>query len=79
MDLEDDVEDIEDSYNVSLIVQDMLINRQIEIDTFMLYLPEVFDLEQLNPKTSAFESLKSLGLDILSNDSLRQKKMTTLY
>tara|TARA_Y100000385_G_C13091584_1_gene639041 strand:- start:197 stop:865 length:669 start_codon:yes stop_codon:yes gene_type:complete len=78
MDLEDDVEDIEDSYNASLIVRDMLINRQIEIDTLMLYLPEVFDLEQSNPKTSAFESLKSLGLDILSNDSLRQK-ITTLY
>jgi hypothetical protein len=44
----------------------------------MRYLFRTFDLEQSNPKTSAFESLKSLGLDMLSNDTLRQS-ITTLY
>ena len=78
IDLQDDKEDIEVSFKSSIAVRDMIINDVADVDSLKYYLPDVYNLEQSHPKTSAFESLKSMGLDILSNDSLRQK-ITTLY
>ena len=77
-DLEDDKHDIQHSFNASLIVRDIIVKGEFNTDSLLKYLPEVFDLEQSHPKSSAFESLKSQGLTILSNDSLRHK-ITTLY
>jgi hypothetical protein len=77
-DVEDDKSDLERNYRATVLIRNMVIRNQIEEDTFLRYLPYVVDLEQPNPKTSAFESLKSLGLDIITNDTLRQA-ITTLY
>ena len=47
-------------------------------DTLRKYLPQLYNQSNFNPKTSAFESLKSTGLDILTNDSIRNAS-TDLY
>ena len=77
-DVKDDKQDWEEILNASVRVRDMLVQNNIQEDSLMRYIYRTFDLEQSNPKTSAFESLKSLGLDVLSNDTLRQD-ITTLY
>ena len=74
----DDKKDWEEILNASVKIRDMLVKNDVNKDSLLRYLPRTWDLEQSNPKTSAFESLKSLGLDILSNDTLRQD-ITTLY
>lgn len=74
----DDKKDWEEILNASVKIRNMLVRNDVNKDSLLRYLPRIWDLEQSNPKTSAFESLKSLGLDILSNDSLRQD-ITTLY
>jgi hypothetical protein len=73
-----DKEDWEYNFNATVKIRDMLVQNKFQEDTLVRYLFRTFDLEQSNPKTSAFESLKSLGLDMLSNDTLRQS-ITTLY
>jgi hypothetical protein len=77
-DVIDDKGDWEDIFNATVKIRDMMVQNNFQEDSLMRYISKTFDLEQSNPKTSAFESLKSLGLDILSNDTLRQK-ITTLY
>ncbi len=55
-----------------------LINNQGYQDTLFDNLPDIARDFQLYPKTGAFESLKSIGLGLLSNDNLRLK-ITDLY
>ena len=56
----------------------MFVDGAIEEDTLFKSGHFMNDLEMFTPKTSAFESLKSLGLNIIKNDSLR-KDIITLY
>jgi hypothetical protein len=77
-DVEDDISDLQRNFQASIDVSHMIIKNEINQDSLLKKSHYVFDLEKSTPKTSAFESLKSIGLDILSNDSLRQE-ITTLY
>ena len=78
VDIESDLEDLKRNFNASIKIRDMYIGKNVSKDSFMYYMPYVYDKEATNPKSSAFESLKSFGLDILSNDTLRQN-ITSLY
>jgi len=78
-DVKGDIGDLERNFNETLKFRDMILKNQFKRDSVLQQaLYGTLDLEQPTPKTSAFESLKSIGLDILSNDSLRQE-ITSLY
>lgn len=59
------------------VLQNLIYDQGYQ-DTLFNNFPDLARDFQLYPKTGAFESLKSIGLDLLSNDTLRLK-ITDLY
>ncbi len=81
-----DLSDIERNQKSSSIVLNIIVSKKFNMDTLRNHLPYTYDIELFSPPTSAFESLKSIGFDVLSNDSLRlaisnlyQLTMPSLY
>jgi hypothetical protein len=76
-DLTDDIEDHQRNLNSTRIIRNtLLFNKKYNysLNAHLLYM---LDHENFTAKQSAFESLKSIGLEIISNDSIRQKITTT--
>lgn len=64
-------------YNTGMFREYLMGNRPVD-DSISYFFVKLNGDNQFYPKTSAFENLKSRGLDLLSNDSLRHR-ITTLY
>ena len=77
-DLSDDIKSHQRNLNSSKIISKVLLFKKKHHDSLNLHFFFLIDDETLTAKMSAFESLKSLGLEIISNDSIRQK-ITTAY
>lgn len=60
------------------IVLNMMLHRRNYHDSIMHHLRASVDPEEFTVKTSAFESLKSIGIELLSKDSLR-RAITDMY
>ena len=76
--LEGDIEDHQRNLNSSKIVRDAILYNKEQSDSLNTHFLYAIDDETFATKESAFESLQSIGLDIISNDSIRQK-ITTVY
>ncbi len=77
-DLTDDIESHQRNSKSSKIIRNTILFKKKHHDSLNLHFLLLIDDEILTAKMSAFESLKSLGLEIISNDSIRQK-ITTAY
>ena len=77
-DLVSDIESHQRNLNSSIIIRNTVLFKKKHHDSLNLHFLFLIDDETLTAKMSAFESLKSLGLEIISNDSIRQK-ITTAY
>jgi hypothetical protein len=77
-DLDSDIKSHQRNLNSSKIISKVLLFKKKHHDSLNLHFFFLIDDETLTAKMSAFESLKSLGLEIISNDSIRQK-ITTAY
>lgn len=77
-DLADDKEDHQRNLASCEIICENLINRAGYHDSLLLHFFLTSDREAYNPKTSAYQSLKSTGIDLISNDSLRIE-ITSIY
>lgn len=64
--------------NSTKIVLNMMLHRRSYHDSIMHHLRRTVDPEEFTVKTSAFESLKSIGIELLSKDSLR-RAITDIY
>ena len=77
-DLDSDIKSHQRNLKSSKIISKVLLFKKKHHDSLNLHFFYLIDDETLTAKMSAFESLKSLGLEIISNDSIRQK-ITTAY
>ena len=77
-DLISDTQGLDRNAKYAIKVRNILVLQENLPDTLRKYLPQLYNQSNFNPKTSAFESLKSTGLDILTNDSIRNA-ITDLY
>jgi len=77
-DIESDLKDHHRNLNSSKIVRDVILYKKKQNDTLNIHFLYAIDDETFTTKESAFESLQSMGLDIISNDSIRQE-ITTVY
>jgi uncharacterized membrane protein YgaE (UPF0421/DUF939 family) len=73
-----DTQGLERNLRSTIAVRNLLIMKVNSEDSLKHYMPNVYNQSHFNPKSSAFESLKSIGLDLLSNDSVRNA-ITNLY
>jgi hypothetical protein len=73
-----DVEDHERNLNSTKIIRNTMLYNKEYNDSLNAHFLYMIDDETLTLKQSAFESLKSIGLEIISNDSIRQD-ITTVY
>jgi len=62
----------------TLYLQDFFFKNTVYNDSLSYHFYRVTQHYQMYPKTSALESIKSIGLDIISNDSIRLK-VTDFY
>ena len=76
-DLNDDIDDLDRNLNSSKIIYNSLLLRENYHDSLNIHFMLMIDNESFTAKTSAFESLQSLGLEIISNDSIRQSITST--
>jgi hypothetical protein len=77
IDLTSDIEDHQRNQNSSIIIGDAILNKQKYHDSLNEHFLLLIDTEDWLAKRSAFESLQSLGLELITNDSLREKITTT--
>ena len=77
LDLNGDIEDHERNLEFTQKVNRSLLLGEPYHDSITRQFLYALDREQLTAKLSAFESLKSMGLEIISNDSIRQSITTT--
>ncbi|WP_299159339.1 DUF6090 family protein [uncultured Eudoraea sp.] len=77
-DIRDDLEDHYRNQRSNEIVTLVMLQKKAYNDTLRLHLALSTDDERLTITTSGFESLKSIGFDILTNDSIR-RSITNLY
>ena len=77
IDLTSDIEDHRRNQNSSIIIGDAILNKQKYHDSLNEHFLLLIDTEDWLAKRSAFESLQSLGLELITNDSLREKITTT--
>jgi hypothetical protein len=78
LDVSEDLKDYERNRRSTIIVRNIILNKYDYQDSIKRHIPLLYDVEMFTPKTSAFESLKSIGLENLQNDSVRQS-ITNLY
>lgn len=85
IDLKGDLEDINNNINrqnsyleASQVVLEFLQSDLLWNDSLGVYFAQLFGGSLFDINTSAYESLKSIGIDLISNDRLRQK-ITMLY
>jgi len=69
--LEGDMAAILESQNSGYIFKEFLMNEPIFRDSMLLHYERLNNDRQTRPKTLGYASLKSMGMDIISNDSLR--------
>lgn len=72
-DLRDDNDDNQRDFESTKIIYHTMLNRMPYHDSLNKHLMLTIDIEELSSKESAFESLKSIGMDAISNDSIRQQ------
>jgi Family of unknown function (DUF6090) len=77
-DLTGDIEDLQRNLNSAKIIRNTVLFNKKYNDSLNRHFLLMVDHESLTAKQSAFESLQSIGLEIISNDSIRQK-ITTAY
>jgi len=77
-DLTSDIEDHQRNLNSTKIIRNTVLFNKNYNDSLNTHLLYMLDHENFTAKQSAFESLQSIGLEIISNDSIRQK-ITTAY
>ena len=77
IDLVDDIEDHNRNLNSTKLIGDAILFNQKHHDSLNKHFLLIIDHEDFIAKQSAFESLKSLGLEIITSDSLREKITTT--
>ena len=77
-DLDSDIRSHQRNLKSSKIISKILLFKKEYNDSLGIHFLLLIDDETLTAKMSAFESLKSLGLEIISNDTIRQK-ITTAY
>jgi hypothetical protein len=78
LDVRKDLEDYERNRRSTIIVRNIILNKYDYQYSIKKHIPLLYDVEQFTPKISAFESLKSIGLENLQYDSVRQS-ITNLY
>jgi len=71
IDLKNDIEIHKNSFRSQLKIQSFLDNKEINSDSLMMDFYWATKEEYIFPNTSAFENLKSTGMSIIRNDSLR--------
>lgn len=71
-DLKDDSEDTERNIRSAVIVAHSILNKENFHDSLRLHYALSMDTEMLTASQSGFINLESIGLDIISNDSIRQ-------
>jgi len=76
-DLTDDIEDHQRNLNSTRIIRNTMLFNEKYNDSLNEHFLLIVDHETFTAKQSAFESLQSIGLEIISNDSIRQKITTT--
>jgi hypothetical protein len=70
-DLEFNIQGNAGQINANQVVLNALENRLPMHDSLKQYYADIFGNYQLSENTAAWETLKSIGLDLISNDSLR--------
>lgn len=76
--LERDMAAILESQNSGYIFKEYLINEPIFQDSMLLHYERLNNDRQTRPTTLGYASLKSMGMDMISNDSLRLE-ITGIY
>ena len=71
-DLKNDIPDLQRNLNSASVIGNLIINKESYDDSLLLHFEQILDTETLSAKQSAFEALENIGLDIISNDSIRQ-------
>ena len=77
-DIEQDLENYRELWDATVYVRNHIAERRPFADSLMYYMSDIDWDQQFYPKKSAFESLQSIGLYTLSNDSIRLA-ITDLY
>ena len=78
LDIKNDLQDHRRNQLSNTVVINTILQKTEYSDTLLYHLALTTDWEQLTLTTSGFESLKSIGFDILENDSIR-RAITDLY
>jgi Family of unknown function (DUF6090) len=78
IDLKDDTEDLQRNLNSAVIIYNSTLLKENYNDSLRIHFLLSIDREKFTAKQSAFESLKSVGLETISNDSTRAK-ITDVY
>ena len=73
-----DLESHQRALNSSIIFKDFLINSENYQDSILRHFLRSMNDRQTYPKTGGYEALKSKGLEIISNDTLRSS-ITAAY
>ena len=76
-DLTSDIKDQHRNLNSAKIIRNTVLYGKKHNDSLNEHFLLMIDHESLTAKVSAFESLQSVGLEIISNDTIRQKITTT--
>ena len=77
-DVSEDLEAYEKFLKSAEIIYNSILYKKSYQDSIKLHYSYLLAVEEFLAKQSAFESLKSMGLDIISNDSVR-KSISTAY
>ena len=77
-DINNDLEDHYRNQNSNEIVRMVMLQKKDYQDTLRYHLALTIDQERLTLKSTGYEALKSIGFDILTNDSIR-RSITNLY
>jgi len=77
-DLKNDAEDLQRNLNSAGIIYNTILQKKNYHDSLRSHFLLSIDGEDFSAKQSAFESLKSVGLETISNDSIRAK-ITDVY
>ena len=70
-DIKEDIVGYERNLNSTEIIYSSILNQEDYTDSLKRHYVNMFAKEEFLASTSAFESLQSLGLEIVSNDSIR--------
>ena len=77
-DVTDDLKDHERNLKSTEIIYNSILHKESYNDSLVKHYKNLTDEEEFLARQSAFESLKSIGLEIISNDTIR-RDITTAY